>query len=106
MCRQKDRNQAGFSKRCVHLLPRYLLFTLQVLSSLGYHVVTFDYRGEFFCKCESGPSHCYRQGLRCRCEVVRAACGALTLSDGERGSKVVRGQSPPVCVLCADEGHP
>jgi hypothetical protein len=26
---------------------RFVFFTSQVLSSLGYHVVTFDYRGEF-----------------------------------------------------------
>lgn len=49
----KDRNQVGFSKgqdtlysRCVDLLPTCWFFPSQVLSSLGYHVVTFDYRGE------------------------------------------------------------
>lgn len=47
------------------LLPRWLFFTLQVLSSLGYHVVTFDYRGEgsFEIASPSPPaSSCYRTG--------------------------------------------
>lgn len=87
--------------RCVGLLPRCLFSTSQVLSSLGYHVVTFDYRGE-------SPL----ESVRVACSSFRAALGvqrhwgpgvAATCGSCEREQRQ-RGQGLPVRVLRADAG--
>lgn len=41
-----SKRQAALNTDAWICCQRCLFFTLQVLSSLGYHVVTFDYRGE------------------------------------------------------------
>lgn len=67
----KDRNWVEFSKRqvaldprCMDLSPSCLFSTLQVLSSLGYHVVTFDYRGERSFE-SAAPGPCFLDSLSC-----------------------------------------